>query len=290
LKGDEAGIDIHMFVDFLQRHLGLRPRIIAPADLRLVADDEAPLGYKLCCLAPTPTPSCGSPAESGLMSVNGEILEEIHQVGLELHQRELFALPKDTLRAISLRCFNDLRTILLVHDKRMLGIVREELDSLVGRSVLSEAQAGILRNGIAETFLPGSVEVGELLRRSVESPGLRNDYLLKPIRGGKGAGIIFGDEVSASEWISCLGKLGSAKLVPGREAWVVQRLVKQRLYDVVLGASGERVRYPLVGTYHVAHGELLGLGTWRSSPGRICAVSNGGSWLCSVLMEHRYPL
>jgi hypothetical protein len=281
LKGDEAGIDIHMFVDFLQRHLGLRPRIIAPAELRLVPDDKAPLGYKLCCLAPTP-----KPAETGLMSVNGEMLEEIHQVGLELHQRELFALPRETLRAISLRCFNDLRTILLVHDKRMLGIVREELDSLVGRSVLSEAQADILRNGIAETLLPGSIEVGELLRRSVESPGLRKDYLLKPIRGGKGAGIIFGDEVSASEWISCLEKLGSAELVPGRESWVVQRQVKQRLYEVVLGASGERVRYPLVGTYHVAHGELLGLGTWRSSPGRICAVSNGGSWLCSVMMEH----
>jgi hypothetical protein len=286
LKGEERGIDIHMFVDFLQRRLGLRPRIIAPEELRLVPDGEAPLGYRLCCLAPRPKYPHGSPAQTGLMSVNGELVEEIYQVGLELHQHELLALPKETLRAISLRCFNDLRTIFLVHDKRMLGIVREELDSLVGRSVLSEAQADILRHGIAETFLPGSPEVKELLQRSVEDPGLRNDYLVKPIRGGKGAGIIFGDEVSAAEWISHLEQLRSAEFVPGRTTWVVQRQVKQRLYDVVLGASGKRVRYPLVGTYHVVHGDLLGLGTWRSSPGRICAVSNGGSWLCSVILEH----
>ena len=285
LKGEERGIDIHMFVDFLQRRLGLSPRIIAPEELRLVPDGEAPLGYKLCCLAPRLKYPHDSPAQTGLMSFNGELVEEIYQVGLELHQHELLALPKETLRAISLRCFNDLRTIFLVHDKRMLGIVREELDSLVGRSVLSEAQADILRNGIAETFLPGSPEVKELLQRSLEDPGLRNDYLVKPIRGGKGAGIIFGDEVSAAEWISYLEQLRSAELIPGRTTWVVQRQVKQRLYDVVLGASGKRVRYPLVGTYHVAHGDLLGLGTWRSSPGRICAVSNGGSWLCSVL-EH----
>jgi hypothetical protein len=164
----------------------------------------------------------------------------------------------------------------------MLGIVREELNSLVDRSVLTEAQSAILRHGIAETFLPGSVEVKELTRRCAELPGLRNDFLLKPIRGGKGAGIIFGDEVSNSEWISHLEKLESAEVVSGRGSWVIQRQVKQRLYEVVLGTSGERVHYPLVGTYHVAHGKLLGLGTWRSSPGRICAVSNGGSWICSV--------
>jgi hypothetical protein len=149
------------------------------------------------------------------------MVEEIHQVGLELYQHELLALLRETLRAISLRCFNDLRTIFLVHDKRMLGIVREELNSLVDRSVLTEAQAAILRHGIAETFLPGSVEVMELARRCAELPGLRNDFLLKPIRGGKGAGIIFGDEVSNSEWISHLENLESAEVVSGRGSWVI---------------------------------------------------------------------
>jgi hypothetical protein len=265
-----------MFVKFLSTRLGTRPRIIASEDLRLVPDADAPAGHKLCCLAP---------AGGQLMSVNGEMVEEIHQIGLEVHQWELLAMSSDMLRAISLRCFNDLRTVLLVHDKRMLGIVREELPSLVRRSVLSAAQADILRHGIAETFLPGSAEVAELLRQTREVPALRADYLLKPIRGGKGAGIMFGDEASAEEWIARLEQLGEAEIVPGRPTWVVQRQVKQRLYDVVLGAAGKRTRYPLVGTYHVVHGDLLGMGTWRASPGRITAVSNGGSWICSVFLE-----
>ncbi|KAK3898125.1 Clavaminate synthase [Staphylotrichum tortipilum] len=264
LKGAERGIDIHMFVNFLETRLGLRPHIITPEDLRLVPDEDAPMGHRLCCLVPrenfsfdsSPVSSPGSsPASSsaaltGPMSFNGELVEEIHQLGLEVHQWELLSLPMDMLRAISLRCFNDLRTVLLVHDKRMLGIVREELDSMVGRSVLSAAQADILRHGIAETLLPGSPEVLELLQRSREVPALRAEYLLKPIRGGKGAGIIFGDEASAEDWIARLEQLEHAELVPGHPTWVVQRQVKQRLYDVVLGTSGKHTRYPLVGTYH----------------------------------------
>lgn len=272
-----------MFVDFLRRHFGLNPRIIAPEDLRLVPDDRDSLGYKLCCLAPQSGPHDESSVRDALMSVDGEVVEEIYQVGLELHQRELLGIPKDVLRHVSLRCFNDLRTVLLVHDKRMLGIVRQELDSLVRRSVLDRAQADTLRNGIADTFLPGSADVLELVQRSEEFPDLKNGYLLKPIRGGKGAGIIFGDEVSPAVWLSHLEQLRCPDLVPDRPAYVVQRLVKQRLYDMVVGASGKHVLYPLVGTYHAVHGELLGLGTWRCNSGRICAVSNGGSWICSVI-------
>lgn len=274
-----------MFVDFLRRQLGLAPRIIAPGDLRLVPDDRAPQGYKLCCLVQTPECQKDSPVQPTLTSVDGEVVEEVHQVGLELHQRELLALPKETLRQLSLRCFNDIRTIFLVHDKRMLGIVRQELDTLVDRSVLTEAQADTLRDGIAETLIPGSAGMVELIQRSAESPGLRNDYLLKPIRGGKGSGILFGDELSADEWISHVERLKHAGLAPGGATCVVQRQVKQRVYDLAIGASGKRVRYPLVGTYHVAHGELLGLGTWRCGSGRICAVSDGGSWICSVLED-----
>lgn len=283
-----------MFVDFVERHFGLSPRIIAPENLRLVPDNEAPLGYKLCCLAPSwsssssPPPSTSAVAPTpALFSYGGEIVEEIERVGLELHQDELFSLPWDVLRAVALRCFNDLRTVLLVHDKRMLGLVRDELDSLVARSVLSEAQADVLRHGIPETLLPGSSAIRELLRICAdEAPDLRCEYLLKPIRGGKGAGIMFGDELSASEWIAHLQRLqNAAEPAPGRPTWVVQRLVKQRSYDVVFGSPAKSSRRPLIGTYHVVNGELLGFGTWRAGPGRICAVSNGAAWICSVVEE-----
>jgi hypothetical protein len=278
LKGSEPGIDIHMFIDFVHRHLGTRPRLITPAELRLLPDPEHESGYRLCCL----TTDTGT-AEVRVTS-EGEVVEEIHRVGLELHQHELFALPPEMLRQISTRCFNDMRTVLLVHDKRMLGIVQQEAPSLVARGVLTPFQGEALIKGIADTILPGSHELNQLIQQCAGDDERRNEYLLKPIRGGKGAGIIFGDEISACEWRTILERLRDPSIGSGDTSYVVQRRVIPILYEVILNSS--QGRYPLIGTYHAVQGRLLGLGGWRSSPDRICAVSHGGSWISSVMADN----
>ncbi|KNG91646.1 hypothetical protein ANOM_000200 [Aspergillus nomiae NRRL 13137] len=286
LKGEEPGIDIHMFIDFVHRHIGIRPRLITPADLRLIPDPKSPDRGRLCCLVRDQGHTRLINESPLLLTSNGEVVEEIHQVGLELHQHELFGLSPEILHEVSLRCFNDMRTILLVHDKRMLGIIKQEIPSLVAREVLTPAQGEALDAGIADSFIPGSPELNELIQTSAKSPDLRKEYLLKPIRGGKGAGILFGDEVGADEWLSTLERLRNPHFVSGNTMYVVQRRIWPRLYEVILKSSGDRGHYPLIGTYHTTNGQLLGLGTWRSSPDRICAVSHGGAWICSVLDEY----
>ncbi|OGM49479.1 hypothetical protein ABOM_001708 [Aspergillus bombycis] len=285
LKGDEAGIDIHMVADFLNRYLRISPRFVLPADLRLLPDPQAKGGYKLCCVVNSPDSSHNSSSASSLIYHNGECLEEIHQVGLELHQREIRALEPEMLRQVSLRCFNDMRTILLVHDKRMLGIVKQELGHLVARNILTLSQARALDKGIAETILPGSLELDQVIAHCKELPDLKDEYLLKPIRSGKGDGIVFGDDMDSKEWVSRLENLRSAQLVPGSGTCVVQRKVKQLLYDMVLRPTGVKTRYPLIGTYHSINGEFLGIGVWRSSADRICAISHGGAWTVSVMRD-----
>ena len=282
LKGDEYGIDIHMFIDAVERRIGLKPRLVRPADLRLVPDPHSKEQYKLCCLVKNNGSSESHVTSPPIVTDAGETVEEIRQIGLELHQYELFALEPAILREVSLRCFNDMRTILLVHDKRMLGMVKQELESLVARKVLTPAQAQTLDKGVVETVLPGSRGMYQLLRASNSCPELRYEYILKPVRGGKGAGIVFGDEMTHDEWISALTRLQEVDLSSDGTC-VVQSRIIPRLYDLILRESGERVRYPLVGTYHVVNGKLLGLGTWRSSGSRICAVSCGGAWICSVM-------
>ncbi|KAF9873892.1 hypothetical protein CkaCkLH20_08626 [Colletotrichum karsti] len=274
LKGEENGIDIHMFVDVVRRRFGVTPRLITPADLRLLSDASSRTGYRLCCVAEKGAPT-------GFEAANGEIWEEIHQVGLELHQRELAAMERQMLREVSLRCFNDMRTILLVHDKRMLGIVKQEIPHLVASEVLTPAQGKALDRGIVDTILPGSQQLRGLIQTSISDPRLRFSYILKPIRSGKGDGIVFGEDLREDEWTSALRKLISPEVVPGVTC-VAQRRVIPREYDLVLKGTDGNVRYPLVGTYHVVNGQLLGLGTWRASGGRIVAVSSGGSWICSV--------
>ncbi|KAH7311377.1 hypothetical protein B0I35DRAFT_488698 [Stachybotrys elegans] len=278
LKGEEAGIDIHMFIDAASRRLGIKPRLITPQQLRLFPDADSTTGHKLCCVVPATLSDDGAtipapPDDRSWIDENGDRVEEIFQIGLELHQHELAALSVEVLREVSLRCFNDMRTVLLVHDKRMLGIVKQEIPHLVERKVLSPAQGIVLQRGVVDTLLPGSQELKELLQasRDAASSGIQDGYIMKPIRGGKGAGIIFGEDLTHAEWVQSLERLQDPSVIPGVSC-VVQKRVVPRLYDMVLKSSGEMTRYPLVGTYHVTNGKLLGLGTWRTSGSRVVAI------------------
>ncbi|KAJ5206332.1 hypothetical protein N7491_003049 [Penicillium cf. griseofulvum] len=277
VKGDEHGIDISMFIEFAQKRLGIKLRLITPDILRLLPDlsQSGKGGYKLCCLSK-------ADAVDTITTESGERVEEIHQVCLELHQREINALDLEMKRQISLRCFNDMRTILLAHDKRMLGLILEELDSLIIRDIITPKQAEWLERGLAHTVLPGSTALNQLIKDCKASDVFQNEYLLKPIRGGKGAGILFGDEVGHSDWLALLEQMRSPRLRHGKTLYVVQRKVHQPYYNVLLGSKAESERCHMVGTYHAVNGHFLGLGIWRCSPGRLCAISNGATWMCSV--------
>ncbi|KAJ6187249.1 hypothetical protein N7519_002157, partial [Penicillium mononematosum] len=283
LKGEEHGFDIHLYTHYAKNVLGQHIRFITPDDLRLVPCNQSLYGYKLCCLANPQRPV--NEETTPFLNEAGEILEEIHQVGLELHQREILALDYEILQQVSLRCFNDMRTLLLVHDKRMLGIVLEELDSLVAKSILLPSEARLINQGICHTVLPGSTQMTQFIEKCRLQPSTKNGYILKPARGGKGEGIIFGDKVTYESWMSHLEELTSPYLSPEGTTSVVQRNIRQGKYDVLLRESVGVQSLPLVGTYHSVHGEFLGIGVWRSSPGPVCAISHGGAWMCSVMHD-----
>ncbi|OJJ88497.1 uncharacterized protein ASPGLDRAFT_63369 [Aspergillus glaucus CBS 516.65] len=198
VKGNERGIDSHMFVEFCQL-LGIKAQLITPDSLRVVPHREGHNGYKLY---------------------------------------------SELKRQISLRYFNDMRAILLTHDKRMRGIVLQELNSLVTRNILSAEQAAQLE---------------QLIDQSRSPEQLKDDYILKPIRSGKGDGIQFGDQLSHADWLAKLEELRDTQLKPGLTLYVVRHKVNQRLYDVTLG-SGQSVPCHKVGTYHAVNGQFVGLG------------------------------
>lgn len=263
-----------MFIEFAKKRLGIKPRLITPETLRVIPDSSSASGFKLYCLAQVG-------ATETITTESGELLEEVRQVGLELHQREINALDAEVRRQISVRCFNDMRTILLAHDKRMLGLVREELETLIERNIITPKQAERLHRGITPTTLPGSEALEQFIADCKMDNNLHKGYILKPIRGGKGAGILFGDELTSSNWLALLEQMRSPKLERGKTLYVVQRQINQPKYEVLL-TGGKSQRCHMVGTYHAANGEYLGLGTWRCSPGRLCAVSDGATWICSV--------
>ncbi|KAJ5771926.1 Zn-dependent exopeptidase [Penicillium odoratum] len=277
-KGVEHGIDIFMFMEFVEQRVGIVPRLITPDTLRLLPDPTEVTGFKLCCLA---QPG----ATNTVRTQSGEIVEEIHQIGLELHQKEFHAFDQDMKRQISLRCFNDMRTILFAHDKRMLGIVREELGSLLSRKVITLQQAKYLKRGITPTILPGSKDMEKFIASCEVFENSKDGFILKPIRGGKGKGILFGDELDNADWLAKLEPLRSAQMQmhAGQTLYVVQRKIRQPYHDVLLGPRAKPERCHKVGTYHAVNGQFLGLGVWRCSPGRLCAVADGATWISSVV-------
>ena len=271
LKGEEAGLDIHLFIPFVQSVTGRKPSLIRPSDLRLIRNPLSPTGFELYCV-------------TEVDSEGHEVLERIHQVGLELHQHELRALSPAMLREISACCFNDLRTIFLVHDKRMLGIILQELGNLVEvQKIMTLAQAATLRRGIAPTMIAGSPEIAALKMLSENDPLIKDRFLLKPIRSGKGAGIVFGSDMTAASWNFQLEMLQKPDLLSESNHYVVQRKIEQPRYDVVVDKADGLQRNYLVGTYLSIHGRYGGLGNWRTSPDRICAVNNGGAMLWSIV-------
>ena len=275
LKGKEDGLDIHLFISYVESATSRKPRMIMPADLRLIPDPHAFTGNTLYC-------AIAKDAEGH------EILERVYQMGLELHQAELLSMRPEMLREVALCCFNDLRTIFLVHDKRMLGIVLQELHSLVHKEkVLTPAQADTLHRGITPTIIPGSPELSTLICLSEWNPVIKSSLLLKPIRSGKGAGIVFGGDITQGEWLSQLKRLRDPDIESNREACVIQRRIEQPKVDVLLYAGEDLQNNYLVGTFMSIHGRYLGLGLWRTSPDRICAISRGGAWICSISPKHR---
>lgn len=270
LKGSEHGHDIRMVNNWLEKSTGSKARFITPQDLRLIPDTGSHTGYALHCVV------------EGKENGETEKTEPIVQVGLELHQTELRDLPTPILQHLALCCFNDLRTIFLVHDKRMLGIVLQELKNLLNRKVITHRQAILLREHIARTIIPGSDELRTFIEACERTPSHKDNYILKLIRSGKGKGMIFGSDLTHAEWMEKILDLQDAQLVPAKPTYVVQRLVHQQTYELLLRDEEGLQRNALVGTYMAFQGRFVGSAVWRSSPDRVCAISSGGAWLCSV--------
>jgi len=74
-------------------------------------------------------------------------------------------------------CVNDFRTIFLLHDKRISRIVLDEIANLLKRNLLSPDGGGILRDGIAETLIPGSNALKQLLDETKQDPLAKNDAM-----------------------------------------------------------------------------------------------------------------
>lgn len=230
---------------------------VQPSELQLKCDPTSATGYTLCYIQQN---------QASYTESSGELTQRIDQCTLELYQGEIAQIEPAVLRQLAACCINDFRTIFLCHDKRILGIVLEELPSLVQRQRLTPQEAAQLEAGIATTLLPGTEAMKSLLEQSSNNPQLKDNYIIKPIRDGSCQGIQLGSQISQAQWLDALERLSRSPLLPHEDACIIQELVKHVWYDVVRHdveqvPGGEK--FHLIGTGHMINSQLYVHGPWR---------------------------
>ncbi|KAM0480058.1 hypothetical protein ACHAP7_005266 [Fusarium lateritium] len=193
----------------------------------------------------------------------------LEQWFVEMMQEEYAQLNETVLRQLSLTPLNDPRTVFIVHDKRLLGIIPEELPVMVSRGILTPEEADLVASGIIQTINPGSEGMRNLLRASVADENVRKDYIYKPCRDGMGHGILLGRNLTQEAWIERLEKLANPDVLrPHDDAAVVQRLVEHKWFDIVrhevpTDDGAKPNKFHLIGSKFMFHNQSFYPGTWR---------------------------
>jgi hypothetical protein len=192
---------------------------------------------------------------------------------LELHQDELTdhgLLDFVCSNFDRLTCFNDPRTIFIVHDKRMLSILcdREKLSAY-----MTGEEADFLSRHIVPTWTikDSQDKVEEAMRNS-------DQFVLKPNLLGKGEGMLFGATTETEQFRSALQDERCSH-------FILQTFVPQKKHDIYMEIDKQLVQRQvnIVGTLLCFDDELLGPGIYRASPSDIVNVAGGGAILVPML-------
>lgn len=247
LKQEERGIDIHFLIaELRQRNVDVR--IVTPADLSGMQDTKP----------------------------NNESINMI----LELHQHELLAEKSfELLSELTTQAtyYNDLRTIFLLHDKRMLSVFHQE-DLL--QDYCSPADISLLKKHVVPTYVAKNSP--EILKEAIDNP---EKWIIKPNLFGKGEGILFGRSTERNTWESALVQSAESD-------YVLQRYVPQRKFPILSDCTGELAvtEMNVVGTMLCFDNLFLGTGIYRASSDEIINVCRGGTILAPVIgTESSYP-
>ncbi len=192
---------------------------------------------------------------------------------LELHQHELLGEVPADLRAALARhpgILNDLRTIFIAHDKRLLALL-SSADVL--EDYLEADDVARLRRHIVPTWVKGLAP--EKVDEALAQPA---GWLAKPPRSGKGKGIVVSSRMSPAEWRQTL------RAMP--DDWVIQPFVEQQLFPITAVRGSDLVTVPMrvVGLLPTLDELAFGPGLYRASPGEIVNVAQGGIILTPALM------
>jgi hypothetical protein len=193
-------------------------------------------------------------------------------VVLELHQRELLGeVPAGLQAQLAAHpgVLNDLRTILIAHDKRLLALLSTDR---VLEDYMEPSDVARLRRHIIPTWVKGAAP--EKVREALAHPA---GWLAKPPRSGKGQGIVVSSRMSPDQWRHTLQKLP--------DDYVLQPYIEQRLFPIAMIRDSDLVKIPMrvIGILPTLDEHAFGPGLFRAAPDEIVNVARGGILLAPAL-------
>jgi hypothetical protein len=185
-------------------------------------------------------------AVRGRLTVDGR---PIDRAILELDRSELTMIADDVLAALldGEAYFNDVRTLILVHDKRVLAVLWDEA---IMRDYLPANDLAALRPYLIPSWAPASLKEAESLQTRPEN------LIAKRNSGGRGLGTVVRDGSDLAQWWD---------LVRGHwTEYMFQSYLPQRAFVSPDDDSGE-ARIHLVGMQLCRDALSCGLGVFRGS-------------------------
>lgn len=200
---------------------------------------------------------------------NNQQSDHVFQTILNLHQEELVCLDSDLFKEITAQpYFNDIRTIFIVHDKRLLALLSNK--KIMSKYISSE-KCDQLANYIIPTYTLLNDHTVQNIKMNPKN------WVLKKSSTGKGEGMYIGKEAQFS---GILTVLNEKKL-----DYVVQPFINQPLFQLLNEASPNSAAMPhsgyqniyLVGSILSFNNILLGPGIIRGSCKSIINIAQGGT-------------
>ena len=182
-----------------------------------------------------------------------DIQGPLEQFALECDQDLLLQMDDKVLERLLCKStyINDIRTVLIAHDKRLLSVLTNRT---IMSDYLSADDVECLQRFVVKTYIIGECPIDIL----TEIKNQRDVWLIKPNGSGKGEGIVFGSDcINREEWEGILDD-------PLHSRFVVQPVIKQQVFPLVTAAGPTDMA--VVGVLHNFHDTFLGPGIFRASP------------------------
>jgi hypothetical protein len=177
---------------------------------------------------------------------------------LELDRMELLELAPDVLEHIIRNgSRNDVRTLILVHDKRLLSVLS---DPSIMRDHVDAESTALLARHIIPTRPAADAEARE------QALANRGEWVLKPSSGGRGVDVRIGHETPREVW--------EARLRDHAHEDTLQRFIPQRRYSILHLADGELAEADMhvVGLLPCFEDHVFGPGIFRAGTGSVINV------------------